>query len=85
MKLAELIKDYEYSLNANAQAALAAVDWNYDVDPFDNTRFVTGESRMLEAHDALKKLHSRSPENAASLWKQHCPYATRTLPNWIFE
>lgn len=85
MKLAELIQEYEFNLNAKAEAALRSFDWNYDVDPFDGSRFKRGEKAMVEVQDSLKNLYSKSPEDAEKLWVQHCPYARGTLPSWIFS
>jgi len=82
MKLTELIQEYEFTLSANAEAALRSVDWNYDVDPFDSSRFKRGQKAMSEAETSLKQLYTKSPEVAEELWTKHCPYA-RTLPTWI--
>jgi len=85
MKLAELIQEYETSLSTNAEAALRSVDWNYDVDPFDTKRFTRGKIAMNEAQDAMKKLYSKSPEDATEMWMKHCPYARGSLPTWILS
>lgn len=84
MKLAELIQEYENSLSENAEAALRSVDWNYDVDPFDSKRYNRGKIAMSQMQETLKALNSRSPEQASKLWKEHCPYASVSLPSWIF-
>ncbi len=83
MTLSELIQEYEFQLSKNAENALRALDWNYDVDPFDSTRFDRGQHAMNEAHATLKQLLSASPETAEKLWAEHCPYNTQ-LPTWIF-
>lgn len=85
MKLTELIQEYEFTLSANAEAALRSVDWNYDVDPFDTSRFNRGQKTMNEVQAALKQLHSTSPETAEELWAKHCPYAQGALPTWILS
>lgn len=85
MKLIELIQQYEEELGAPAEAALRSVDWNYDVDPFDHTRFKRGEKAMNEVQTSLKELYAKSPEVATRLWMKHCPYARGTMPSWILS
>ena len=85
MKLAELIEQYENELGADAESALRVVDWNYDVDPFDNSRFNRGQKAMNEVQVLLKELYVKSPEVATRLWMKHCPYARGTLPTWILS
>lgn len=83
MKLAELIQEYENELGKDAEVALRSVDWNYDVDPFDNKRFDRGQKVMNEAKAALKELHEKSPDVAARLWIKHCPYGKGGIPSWV--
>jgi hypothetical protein len=83
MKLSELIQEYEFTLSANAEAALRSADWNYDVDPFDGRRFNRGQQKMNEVQSAVKELYAKSPEEAEDLWSKHCPYANGHLPTWV--
>lgn len=84
MKLAELIQAHD--LNVKAEAALKSVDWNFDVDGSNESRFSRGAKAMKEAEDALSALYRTTPDDATALWEKYCPYAAPgSLPVWALR
>lgn len=84
MKLEELIGEYE--LSGKAEAALKAVDWNYDLGGVESPRFERGQKSMMEAQLALRALYKSDAELAEKLWTTHCPYAKEgVLPSWVLR
>ena len=84
MKLSELIQAHDLSIKA--EAALKSVDWNFDVDGSNESRFSRGVKAMKVAEDALSELYRTYPGEATKLWEQYCPYASPgSLPVWALR
>lgn len=75
MKLAELILEHELQLRLHAETALKNVDWAFDVDPFQSSRFDKGLVKLKEAEQYVGQLYKVSPDQATQLWEKYCPYA----------
>jgi len=73
MKLTDLI--HEPALEVRVEAALRGMDWNYDVDPFNEVRLDKGKKALTALEAMVGALHGQKPELAQSLWETHCPYA----------
>jgi hypothetical protein len=80
MKLAELIQTHDLSIKV--ETALKAVDWNYDVDGTNDSRFTRGAKAIKEAEELVAAFYRVEPESATELWQKHCPYAMAGSLPW---
>ena len=73
MILTELM--IEHDLAFKTESALKSVDWNFDVDGLNGSRFSRGAKLLKEAETKIGELYKKSPEKAYELWAKYCPYA----------
>lgn len=84
MKLTELI--HEPTLAVRVEEALKKMDWNYDVDCFDEVRHEKGCAALAQLETMVGALHTRRPTLARALWEAYCPYAQPgSLPSSVFR